>query len=101
MSLILWFIVLCLFTFSNAIGPLVALWAIYQGRGSNTEAGSPVWILVYGGVGITVGLWLLGRRVIETVGSNLTPITLPGNDDVHTNVPCLGLDLCLDLGLEL
>lgn len=60
---------------SNAIGPLVALWAIYTTGGVEQKSGTPVWILVYGGIGITIGLWLLGRRVIETVGSNLTPMT--------------------------
>ncbi|XP_063959733.1 sodium-dependent phosphate transporter 1-B-like [Lytechinus pictus] len=60
---------------SNAIGPLVALWAIYSNGNVEQKSGTPVWILVYGGAGITIGLWLLGRRVIETVGSNLTPMT--------------------------
>ncbi|XP_071493358.1 sodium-dependent phosphate transporter 1-B-like [Diadema antillarum] len=60
---------------SNAIGPLVALWSIYSSGGVDQKQGTPIWILVYGGFGITVGLWLLGRRVIETVGSKLTPMT--------------------------
>ncbi|XP_787652.2 sodium-dependent phosphate transporter 2 [Strongylocentrotus purpuratus] len=60
---------------SNAIGPLVALWTIYANGNVDQKSGTPIWILVYGGAGITIGLWLLGRRVIETVGSNLTPIT--------------------------
>ncbi|PIK41633.1 putative sodium-dependent phosphate transporter 2 [Apostichopus japonicus] len=59
---------------SNAIGPLIALWAIFQSEG-RTETSAPIWILVYGGVGMTIGLCMLGRRVIETVGTNLTPMT--------------------------
>ena len=35
----------------------------------------PVWILVYGGVGISIGLWVWGRRVMKTLGEDLTKIT--------------------------
>ncbi|XP_071806410.1 sodium-dependent phosphate transporter 2-like [Asterias amurensis] len=59
----------------NAIGPLVALWSIFQSGGVAQKQSTPIWILFYGGLGITVGLWVLGRRVIETVGDKLTPIT--------------------------
>ncbi|XP_027720971.1 sodium-dependent phosphate transporter 2 [Vombatus ursinus] len=60
---------------SNAIGPLVALWLIYQQGGVLQEAVTPVWLLFYGGVGICAGLWVWGRRVIQTMGKDLTPIT--------------------------
>ncbi|XP_026540508.1 sodium-dependent phosphate transporter 1 [Notechis scutatus] len=60
---------------SNAIGPLVALYLVYQtGRVSSTVA-TPIWLLLYGGVGICMGLWIWGRRVIQTMGKDLTPIT--------------------------
>jgi len=35
----------------------------------------PVWILMYGGVGICIGLFVWGRRVIKTIGEDLTPLT--------------------------
>uniref|UniRef100_A0A2K5LB13 Phosphate transporter n=1 Tax=Cercocebus atys TaxID=9531 RepID=A0A2K5LB13_CERAT len=60
---------------SNAIGPLVALWLIYKQGGVMQEAATPVWLLFYGGVGICTGLWVWGRRVIQTMGKDLTPIT--------------------------
>lgn len=60
---------------SNAIGPLVALWLIYEQGGVMQEAATPVWLLFYGGVGICMGLWVWGRRVIQTMGKDLTPIT--------------------------
>lgn len=63
------------FPSSNAIGPLVALWLIYEQGGVLQEAVTPVWLLFYGGVGICTGLWVWGRRVIQTMGKDLTPIT--------------------------
>ncbi|XP_028312426.1 sodium-dependent phosphate transporter 2 isoform X2 [Gouania willdenowi] len=60
---------------SNAIGPLVALWMIYDQGGVMQDASTPVWLLFYGGIGICAGLWVWGRRVIQTMGKDLTPIT--------------------------
>uniref|UniRef100_A0A8K9WZ33 Phosphate transporter n=1 Tax=Oncorhynchus mykiss TaxID=8022 RepID=A0A8K9WZ33_ONCMY len=60
---------------SNAIGPLVALWMIYDQGGVMQDAATPIWLLFYGGVGICCGLWVWGRRVIQTMGKDLTPIT--------------------------
>ena len=60
---------------SNAIGPLVALWMIYEQEGVMQDAATPIWLLFYGGVGICAGLWVWGRRVIQTMGKDLTPIT--------------------------
>ncbi|XP_076126140.1 sodium-dependent phosphate transporter 1-A [Alosa pseudoharengus] len=60
---------------SNAIGPLVALWLVYDSGSVVSKAPTPIWLLLYGGVGICVGLWVWGRRVIQTMGKDLTPIT--------------------------
>ncbi|VVC92511.1 sodium-dependent phosphate transporter 1-B [Leptidea sinapis] len=60
---------------SNAIGPLVALWLLYSEGSAHARAETPLAILVFGGVGIALGLWLWGRRVIRTVGEDLTSIT--------------------------
>lgn len=60
---------------SNAIGPLIALWMIYADGSVLQQSETPLSILLFGGVGISVGLWLWGRRVIETVGTDLTKIT--------------------------
>ncbi|NXX85501.1 S20A1 protein, partial [Urocolius indicus] len=60
---------------SNAIGPLVALYLVYQTGDVATKAPTPIWLLLYGGVGICIGLWVWGRRVIQTMGKDLTPIT--------------------------
>lgn len=60
---------------SNAIGPLVSLWLIGTTGVVSEKAATPLWILFYGGVGISLGLCILGRRVIKTMGEDLTRIT--------------------------
>ncbi|XP_030763665.1 sodium-dependent phosphate transporter 2-like [Sitophilus oryzae] len=60
---------------SNAIGPLITLWLIYSEGSVAQKSETPLYILLYGGFGISVGLWLWGRRVIETIGEDLTKIT--------------------------
>jgi len=60
---------------SNAIGPLIALYLVYQEGIVDTKTQTPIWLLVYGGVGISLGLWVWGRRVIKTMGEDLTQIT--------------------------
>jgi sodium-dependent phosphate transporter len=60
---------------SNAIGPLIAVYIIYQEGSVLQKSETPLFILLYGGIGIAIGLWIWGRRVIETIGSDLTKIT--------------------------
>lgn len=44
---------------SNAIGPLIGLYLIYQEGKIIDKSNTPEWILFYGGVGISVGLWVI------------------------------------------
>jgi len=60
---------------SNAIGPLIALWIIYVEGEVEQKAATPLAILFYGGIGICSGLWVWGRRVIKTMGQELTELT--------------------------
>nr|XP_039262463.1 sodium-dependent phosphate transporter 2-like [Styela clava] len=60
---------------SNAIGPLIALYIIYYEGSVQQQTSTPLWILLYGGIGICLGLWVWGRRVIKTMGEDLTDLT--------------------------
>nr|QNU09886.1 Inorganic phosphate transporter 1-like protein [Tridacna squamosa] len=60
---------------SNAIGPLVALWITAQTGETAQEAPVPIFILLLGGLGMSVGLFVMGRRVMKTMGEDLTRIT--------------------------
>ncbi|KAJ6637082.1 Sodium-dependent phosphate transporter 2 [Pseudolycoriella hygida] len=59
---------------SNAIGPLIAIWMIYTEGSVLQKAESPILLLLYGGIGMCIGLWVLGKRVNDTVGHKLTKI---------------------------
>ncbi|VDD77616.1 unnamed protein product [Mesocestoides corti] len=60
---------------SNAIGPLIGLWLVCTTGNALMSASPPVWILFFGGVGISVGLCVWGRKVMQTIGTDLTVIT--------------------------
>ncbi|XP_037075175.1 sodium-dependent phosphate transporter 1-B-like [Pollicipes pollicipes] len=60
---------------SNAVGPLIAVWLIYTEGSAAQTSETPVYVLLYGGLGIVVGLWVWGRRVMRTIGEDLTRLT--------------------------
>jgi len=60
---------------ANAVGPLAAIYEVHTTGTVAMHVDVPLWILVMGGVGITVGLATFGRRVIETIGRRITEIT--------------------------
>ncbi|MDP6917128.1 MAG: anion permease [SAR86 cluster bacterium] len=61
---------------ANAVGPLAAIANIVQSGGEIAAKSTlPWWILLLGGSGIVAGLIMLGYRVIQTVGRNITELT--------------------------
>ena len=61
---------------ANAVGPLAAVVSIVQSGGEvASKSIMPWWILLLGGGGIVAGLAMLGYKVIETVGRNITELT--------------------------
>jgi sodium-dependent phosphate transporter len=63
---------------ANAIGPMAAIWAIYETETTNDigkKVDVPIWILALGGVGIIFGLALYGYKIITAIGVKLTKIT--------------------------
>ncbi len=60
---------------ANAIGPVAAVVAVLKEGSIVVQSVVPFWLLALGGFGIVVGLGTYGRRVIATVGQNITEIT--------------------------
>jgi PiT family inorganic phosphate transporter len=60
---------------ANAVGPMAAVISIANEGVVTQDSPMPVWILLVGGVGIVLGLAMYGKKVIATVGSNITELT--------------------------
>lgn len=64
---------------SNTVGPLYGLYNAYMmsTSGQQITSSSPITygLLAYGGLGMVLGLYVWGSRVIETIGENLTAIS--------------------------
>lgn len=61
---------------ANAIGPVAAIVGIVQSGGEISQKSIlPVWVLMLGGAGIVAGLLMYGRRVMATIGKNITELT--------------------------
>ncbi len=59
---------------ANAIGPLAAVLSIANTGEVGMKVPIPIWVLGMGGVGIVIGFLVLGRKVMETIGSKITEI---------------------------
>lgn len=61
---------------ANAIGPVAAVVSIVQSGGEVASKSTlPLWVLALGGVGIVIGLMMYGKKVIATVGHQITELT--------------------------
>ena len=64
---------------ANAIGPISAILEILKDPANIVKLASkidiPVWLLIFGGTSIVIGLVTYGWRVIETIGSKITMLT--------------------------
>ena len=59
---------------ANAVGPLAAVNDALTNLAVSKKAAIPLWVMVTGGLGISIGLALFGPRLIKTVGSEFTEL---------------------------
>jgi len=59
---------------ANAVGPLAAINDALQSNEIHGKAEIPIWIMVIGAIGISLGLLLFGPKLIRTVGSEITEL---------------------------
>jgi len=60
---------------ANAVGPIAAAYAVITMGMSGMKVPVPRWVLVLGGLGIAVGIFMYGYKVMETVGKKITELT--------------------------
>jgi len=59
---------------ANAVGPLAAVYDALINTTISAKATIPLWVMIVGGLGISIGLVLFGPRLIKTVGSEITEL---------------------------
>ncbi|MGY6277587.1 inorganic phosphate transporter [Methylomonas sp. MgM2] len=59
---------------ANAVGPLAAIADAVVQHGIASKAPIPLWVMLVGAVGISIGLALYGPKLIRTVGSEITEL---------------------------
>lgn len=57
---------------ANAIGPFAAILDVMRSGNIEDQAAVPPAAMLTFGIGLVAGLWFIGRKVIDTVGTNLT-----------------------------
>eukprot|EP00798_Chlamydomonas_sp_ICE-L_P004394 gene4394-14520_t len=61
---------------ANSVGPFSAIWFVYENwKIPGSSVSSPIWIFVFGGVGIVLGLIMYGYNIIKELGCNLLHLT--------------------------
>ncbi len=60
---------------ANAIGPLAVIYFLVKTGSVGAEVPVPIFLLVFGGIGIACGIWMAGSRVMETMGTKITTLS--------------------------
>jgi inorganic phosphate transporter, PiT family len=60
---------------ANAIGPLAVIYFLVKTGAVGGQVPVPVFLLLFGGVGIACGIWMAGGRVMSTLGTKITTMT--------------------------
>jgi PiT family inorganic phosphate transporter len=60
---------------ANAIGPLAVIYFLVKTGSVGSQVPVPVFLLLFGGVGIACGIWMAGSRVMTTMGTKITTLT--------------------------
>lgn len=61
---------------SNAVGPLAGVISAVESGGVGAKAVAPLWILLIGGAGIAVGIYLFGMKLMQAVGKKITRLNI-------------------------
>ncbi|WP_456432525.1 inorganic phosphate transporter [Nitratifractor sp.] len=59
---------------ANAVGPLAGIYDALAHTAVSSKAAIPLWVMLIGALGISLGLMLYGPKLIKTVGSEITEL---------------------------
>ncbi|ORZ01047.1 phosphate-repressible phosphate permease [Syncephalastrum racemosum] len=57
---------------ANAVGPLSAVFSIWESGQVSSKVPVPIWVLAYGGIALDIGLSTMGYHVMRRMGNNIT-----------------------------
>jgi inorganic phosphate transporter, PiT family len=60
---------------ANAIGPLAVIYFLVKTGTIGAKVPVPIFLLLFGGVGIALGIAMAGNRVMTTIGTKITTLT--------------------------
>ncbi len=60
---------------ANAIGPLAVIYFLVKTGTVGDKVPVPIFLLLFGGVGIALGIGMAGSRVMTTIGTKITTLT--------------------------
>jgi PiT family inorganic phosphate transporter len=60
---------------ANAIGPLAVIYFLVKTGAVGAEVPVPIFLLLFGGIGIACGIGMAGHRVMDTIGRKITTLT--------------------------
>jgi PiT family inorganic phosphate transporter len=60
---------------ANAIGPLAVIYFLVKTGSVGAKVPVPVFLLLFGGIGIACGIGMAGHRVMDTIGRKITTLT--------------------------
>jgi len=57
---------------ANAMGPLSTIYYVWNHNNLKSKSDVPIWVLVFGGLSIDVGLWTYGYHIMRNLGNRVT-----------------------------
>ncbi len=60
---------------ANAIGPLAVIYFLVKTGTIGDKVPVPIFLLMFGGIGIALGIGMAGKRVMTTIGTKITTLT--------------------------
>ena len=60
---------------ANAIGPLAVIYFLVKTGSVGAKVPVPTFLLLFGGIGIAIGIAMAGHRVMETLGKKITTLS--------------------------